>query len=125
MEALWFSLKQLHIILIGFGVMLGLLSGREVLGKLGKMAVLTGVFIHGGGALQAVWADLPFGTRLLALGIGLPVAAVALLAWTSFGREVLASMLGDALYDGLRLRGCTIGCLPLLILLVILLALLS
>ena len=102
MESIWLSLKQLHLMLLGFGLMFGLFSGREVLVRVIKMAVLSGVFIYGGAAIQAAWAGLSFGSRLLILGVGLPVATVTLLARLPFGREVLASILGNAASDGLR-----------------------
>ncbi|PSQ70432.1 MAG: hypothetical protein BRD38_05655 [Bacteroidetes bacterium QH_9_67_14] len=57
-------------------------------------------------ALEA-WEVLSPLARIAVVVGGVPVSAAVLLASTSFGREVLASLLGNALYDGSR-KGC--GC---------------
>ena len=125
MEALWFSVKQLYLVLLGLGLMLGLVTRRQVFRRIAMLIVTPVVVVVGWQSLQAVWQSTPFEARLLLLGIGLPLSLLVLLVGTSFGREVFASILGNAAYDGLRSRGCSFGCLPLLLLFILLFALLS
>lgn len=125
MGALLSTFLVLYLVFAGFGIMLGLVSPGRALRLLLLLLLLPVVLLVGGQALVVAWAGLPVAARLVLLFVGLPLLASTLLFRSGFGREVFASILGNAAYDWLRNRGCTLGCLPLLLLAILLFALLS
>lgn len=125
MSELLHAYHQLYLALIGLGLIVGLVSRKKALHVVKHTVLMTLAVPFVLSAVSATWAATPFGTRALLLVVGIPVAALAALVGTGFGREVFASILGNAVYDGLRSRGCVLGCLPFVVLVLVLFALLS
>ena len=95
-------LKALILILLAFGVMLGIVSRRKVAKIIGGMIFMPVLLMLAWGVVVDLWAYL---SVLEKLGV-VAGAMVLLLSWivffTAFGREVLASIVGDFLYDKLK-----------------------
>jgi len=109
MSGLVHALLGMAIVLIGFAVTLGKISLSEALSKIiGAVVVLFAASVLVAGAGEA-WASLSTGARLAVAAIILltvPVASVLVIVRSDFGRKVLASILGDWIYDRLQEDGC-------------------
>lgn len=125
MTELLHAYHTLFLMMIGFGLIVGMVSRQKAFHAVKHTVLMMIAVPFVLSAVSATWAATPFATRVLLLVIGLPVAGLSALIGTAFGREVFASILGNAAYDGLRSRGCSLGCLPLLLLAILLFALLS
>lgn len=127
MSGLIHALLALAIVLIGCAVTLGKISFSEALTKIiGAALLLFAASALVAGAGEA-WASLSTGARL-AVGttilLAAPVASAVLVLRTDFGRKVLASILGDWIYDRFREgEGCCGVQIVVLLLLVAMLAL--
>lgn len=95
-------LRALILILLAFGVILGLVSKRKVAKIIGGMIFIPMLLMLAWGLVVDLWAHL---SVLEKLGV-VAGAMVLLLSWivffTAFGREVLASIVGDFIYDKLK-----------------------
>ncbi|MBU1802619.1 MAG: hypothetical protein KKA97_10370, partial [Actinobacteria bacterium] len=116
---------QLTIMLIGLGLVFGLLSRKRAFHKLRHVVLMMVAVPVGISVLSGVWAATPVLTRFAVAAAGLLVAVPLALFRTSFGREVLAGIVGNALYDGVRRPGCLPGFVLLVLALAIALALLT
>jgi hypothetical protein len=92
------ALQTLHIIGLGFALMLGFLGPSGVLRSLARMMLALLLFPFAVSLARHVWHGLPPGGRVLALGAGLPLALLMLTAFTKFGRDVLAHFFGTLLH---------------------------
>lgn len=127
MSGLVHALLALAIVLTGCAVMLGRISLSEALARIVGAAVV----LFAASALVAsageAWASLSAGARLAvvaAILLATPIALIPVILRSDFGRKVLASMLGDWIYDRLQEDGCCGGYVLLLFLLLVLTALL-
>lgn len=96
------SLKQLFLILLGIGVMVGLVSRKKALRIMLRMLLMPFVLLIGWYFLLPVWQQLTPLQCFIAILIAVPATAWYLLVHTAFGREVLASILGNFFYDVMR-----------------------
>ena len=90
------------IILIGFGVMIGRISLSEALQKI--LLAVVGLFVASALVANAgrTWASLSAierGVAAAALLLAVPLALGTAILRSDFGRKVLASILGDWIYD--------------------------
>lgn len=102
MAGLVHAVFTVAIILIGFGVMIGRISLSEALTKILLAAV--GLFIASALVVNVgkAWASLSptaRGTAAAALLLAVPLALGMTILRSDFGRKVLASILGDWIYD--------------------------
>lgn len=118
---LWIApFKQLFLILLGMGVIIGLVSPKTALRKTLRIFLMPFVLLIGWYCLVQVWHQLTPLQCFLAIVIAVPATAWYFLVHTAFGREVLASILGNFFYDGLRRHA---GCFPWLLLALIIIGL--
>lgn len=132
MNELLHAYHTLFLITIGLGLIVGMVSRKKAFHAVRRtvLMIIAAPFVllalsSMWAAIGSTWAAMSFSSRVIVLVIALPLAALALLFGTAFGREIFTSILGNAAYDGLRSRGCSLGCLPLLLLFILLFALLS
>lgn len=109
MHDLLHAYHQLTILAIGLGLMLGLLTRKRAFEKLRHVVLMMVAVPIGLSVAAEVWAGTPPLTRFGVTAAGLVLAVPLVLFGTSFGREVLASVVGNALYDGARSPGCFAG----------------
>lgn len=95
-------LKLLVILGLALGLIVGLISKQRVAKTIGLMVVFSILMPFGWSLLNSLWDSLSSIERLLAVLGGSFLVLIVLLTTTTFGREVLASMLGDFFYDGLK-----------------------
>jgi len=127
MSGLLHALLALAIIVIGCAVMIGKISLSEALAKIigaaGVLLVSAALLANAGEA----WASLSAGARLAvvaAILLAAPLASALVILRSDFGKKVLASILGDWIYDRVREEpGCCGVQVVLLLLLVAMLAL--
>jgi len=116
MDALLDAIRTLSIMLIGLGVMVGLVSPSKAFKMIARMIVVPIAVLFAWTFALEAWATLPVLTRVAVIALGVPASVVALLVGTKFGREVIASIMGNWLYDRMR-SGCGLSALLLLLLL--------
>ena len=118
MDALLHAIRTLSIMLIGLGVMIGMVSPSKAFKMIARIIIVPIAVIFVWTFALEAWASLPTLTRVAVVALGVPASGAALLMGTHFGREVLASVIGNWLYDRLR-GGCGMHALLLLLLLVL------
>jgi hypothetical protein len=127
MTGLIHALLTLAIILIGIGVMIGRITMAEALRKI--LLAVVGLFVASALVVNAgrAWASLSAierGAAAATLLLAVPLALGTAILRSDFGRKVLASILGDWIYDRYQKgEGCCGIQMVLLILLVVMLAL--
>jgi hypothetical protein len=127
MTGLAHALLALAIILVGLGVMIGRISLSEALQKI--LLAVVGLFVASALVANAgrAWASLSAierGVAAAALLLAVPLALGTAILRSDFGRKVLASILGDWIYDRYQKgEGCCGMQMILLILLAAMLAL--
>jgi hypothetical protein len=127
MSGLAHALLALVIIVIGCAVMIGKISLSEALAKIigaaGVLLISAALLANAGEA----WASLSAGARLAvvaAILLAAPLASALVILRSDFGKKVLASILGDWIYDRVQEGpGCCGVQVVLLLLLVVMLAL--
>ena len=102
MTGLIHALLTLAIILVGIGVMIGRISLSEALKKI--LLAVVGLFIASAVVANAgrAWASLSAierGAAAATLLLAVPLALGTAILRSDFGRKVLASILGDWIYD--------------------------
>ena len=102
MAGLVHALLTLAIILIGIGVMIGRISLSEALRKI--VLAVVGLFVASALVANAgrVWASLSAierGAAAATLLLAVPLTLGTAILRSDFGRKVLASILGDWIYD--------------------------
>lgn len=106
MTALTQAYYQFAIMLIGLSLVLGLVSRRRAFQKLGRLLPGMIAVPVALAAVSDVWAATPTLTRFALIAFIFIVVLPAALFSTPFGREVLASVVGNAVYDATRRPGC-------------------
>lgn len=128
MAGLVHSLLALAIIVIGIGVMIGRISLSEALKKILFATVgllLASALVVNAGNAWASLSDIERGTVTAAILLAVPVGFGTAILRSDFGRKVLASVLGDWIYDRYQEgEGCCGSYVLLLLLLLVLTALL-
>jgi hypothetical protein len=118
MHELMNAIRTLAIIVIGFAVMLQLITPGDAFKRIARMLVIPFIVLFAWTFVVQVWNALSPVARIAVIGVGVPLSGAVLLVSTRFGREVLASVLGNWLYDGLR-AGCATRSLLILFLLLL------
>lgn len=95
-------MRLLIILALGFGVMFGILSPKKAMKKIGLMLILPLILTISWGLLSDSWDNISYLERIVFLVSGVVVVLAVVLIGTSFGREVLASMIGNFLYDAIK-----------------------
>ena len=127
MTGLIHALLTLSIILIGIGVMIGRITMAEALRKI--LLAVVGLFVASALVVNAgrAWASLSAieqGAAAAAVLFAVPLTLGTAILRSDFGRKVLASILGDWIYDRFQEGdGCCGVRMVLMILLVAILAL--
>jgi len=110
MSGLAHALLALAIIVVGCAVMIGKISLSEALAKIiGAAAVL---FVSAALLANAreAWASLSAGARLAVVAtllLAVPTVSALVILRSDFGKKVLASILGDWIYDRVQEgQGC-------------------
>lgn len=109
MSGLLHALLTLAIILIGIGVMIGRISLSGALTEIVCLVVLLYAASAFAAHMGNVWASSSAATRVAAVTVILLVTPIFLLMSalrSDFGQKVLASVIGDWIYDHLRVEGC-------------------
>jgi hypothetical protein len=95
-------MKLLAILAIAFALMFGIISPSKASRKIALMLFLPTVLLIGWGIFNRVW-QMYSPLERVAVTVGVVIALVGiLLVGTRFGREVLASIVGDFLYDVIK-----------------------
>jgi hypothetical protein len=127
MTGLIHALLTLAIILIGIGVMIGRITMAEALRKI--LLAVVGLFVASALVVNAgrAWASLSAieqGAAAAAVLFAVPLTLGTVILRSDFGKKVLASILGDWIYDRFQEGdGCCGVQMVLMILLVAMLAL--
>lgn len=116
MDALLNALRTLAIVLLGIGVTVGIVSPSKAFKMIARMLIAPVAVLFAWTFAVEAWTVLPVATRVAVIVLGVPASGAALLLGTRFGREVLASVVGNWLYDLLR-SGCGLRALAFLFLL--------
>ena len=103
------ALLTLATILVGIGVMIGRVLLSDALTKIVCLVVLLCAASAFAAHMGEMWASTSAATRVAVVMIGVLAAPVFLFVsalWSDFGQKVLASVIGDWIYDHLRADGC-------------------
>jgi hypothetical protein len=95
-------MKQLVILLLGFGVMFGVISPKKAFKRFGMMLIFSLMLALLWALISETWDNITFLEKIAVLAIGPIAILAAFLFGTRFGRKVLASMIGDFLYDTIK-----------------------
>lgn len=95
---MWAALQQLHILALGFAVMLGFIGPSDAVRRLARMALLALLLPFGVSVMRDFWAGLSTGMQLVVLVTGPPLALLCLMGSTEFGRNTLAQFLGTLMH---------------------------
>lgn len=118
MGGLLHALLTLAIILVGIGVMVGRISLSGALSKIVCLAVLLYAASAFATEMGDVWASSSTGTRAAVIAVIVLIVPGFLIVSalrSDFGQKVLASIIGDWIYDHLRERGCPLRVFLLLL----------
>ena len=95
-------MRLLIILALGLAVMFGILSPKKASKKIGMMLIVPLLLTIAWSLLSETWDNISFLERIVFLLSGVVVLLAVVLVGTRFGREVLASMIGDFLYDTIK-----------------------
>ena len=122
MDALIGTIRTLAIVLIGIGLVVGLLSPVKAFKMIARMILMPVAVLFAWTFAVQAWTALHTVTQVLVILLGVPATGATLLFTTRFGRELLASVIGNWLYDCVRV-GCGLRAFISFLLLVLLLLL--
>jgi len=92
-------LKLLFLVLLGFGLMLGLISRKKVGKIIGRMLFFPILILFAYGLLKNMLKQLPPNEQFFYILIFIFILLLIIIMTTQFGREVLASFIGSLLHD--------------------------
>ncbi len=95
-------MKLLLLIVVAFEMMLGLLRRSRAFSLVSSLLLVPLLWIFIRSAIIGIWGGLSGSEQMCVIIFGLPLVLFGLLVSTTFGREVVASFFGDALFTFAR-----------------------